>query len=325
MKTDVRDELVALLPRLRRFAFSQTRSLPDADDLVQAACERALARIDQFQPGSRLDNWMFTIVRNIWIDNVRARARRPEVTNTDLAESVPYQDRITERAEARSDLHTLRKVMMKLPTDQLSVLTLVVVNGCTYQEAAKILDVPKGTVMSWLSRARAKLAASLDPAIPPPSSRQRTLAMTRPTEDMLNAYVDGELDPETARGVEEFLARDAPARAYVEALRRVNALLPEAMEELVPNLAPGAGRQAQGRRDPDANEVASRAYAMASPVRSIGAPASLCNRRFAGRNVRARSHVRHPLPERDARRSTCDGSAHARYCDCAALGKRSAG
>lgn len=162
MKTDVRDELVALLPRLRRFAFSQTRSIQDADDLVQAAYERALTRLDQFQPGSRLDNWMFTIVRNIWIDNMRAKARRPEVTSTDLAESVPYQDRITERAEARSDLLTLSKVMMELPTDQLSVLMLVVVNGCTYEEAAEILDVPKGTVMSRLSRARAKLAASLD-------------------------------------------------------------------------------------------------------------------------------------------------------------------
>lgn len=166
MKTDVRDELVALLPRLRRFAFSQTRSIQDADDLVQAAYERALTRIDQFQPGSRLDNWMFTIVRNIWIDSLRAKARRPEVTNTDLAESLPYQDRITERAEARSDLHTLSKVMMELSTDQLSVLTLVVINGYTYGEAAEILQVPKGTVMSRLFRARARLAASLDVPIP---------------------------------------------------------------------------------------------------------------------------------------------------------------
>lgn len=166
MKTDVRAELVALLPRLRRFAFSQTRSTQDADDLVQAACERALARIDQFEPGSRLDNWMFTIARNIWIDNMRARARRPEVTSTELAESMPYQDRITERVEARSDLHTLSKGIMELSADQLNVLTLVVVNGCTYEEVAKILEVPKGTVMSRLSRARAKLAASLDVPIP---------------------------------------------------------------------------------------------------------------------------------------------------------------
>ncbi|MGE0517308.1 MAG: RNA polymerase sigma factor [Hyphomicrobiaceae bacterium] len=166
MTTDVRDELVALLPRLRRFAFSQTRSMHDADDLVQAAYERALTSLDQFHPGSRLDNWMFTIVRNIWIDNMRAKARRPEVTSTDLTESIPYQDRITERAEARSDLLVLSKVMMELSSDQLSVLTLVVVNGCTYEEAAEILDVPKGTVMSRLSRARAKLAAGLDMPVP---------------------------------------------------------------------------------------------------------------------------------------------------------------
>jgi RNA polymerase sigma-70 factor, ECF subfamily len=166
MTTDVRDELVALLPRLRRFAFAQTRSCHDADDLVQAAYERALLHLDQFKPGSRLDNWMFTIVRNLWIDTIRAKARRPEVTSTELAESAPYQDRITERTEARSDLQTLGKVMMQLSADQLSVLTLVVADGRTYEEAAEILEIPIGTVMSRLSRARAKLAASLQVPLP---------------------------------------------------------------------------------------------------------------------------------------------------------------
>src|SRR3982751_1675687 len=75
----LRSEIVALLPRLRRFARTITRHREDADDLVQAALERALRRLDQWQPGTRLDSWMFMIVKNAWIDEVRARARRDAV------------------------------------------------------------------------------------------------------------------------------------------------------------------------------------------------------------------------------------------------------
>src|SRR3569833_1504090 len=75
----VRDELVALLPRLRRFARALSRNVHDADDLVQVAVERALLHLDQLRPGTRLDSWMFGIVKNAWIDETRARRRRDRV------------------------------------------------------------------------------------------------------------------------------------------------------------------------------------------------------------------------------------------------------
>lgn len=71
-----RAELVNLLPRLRRFARALARQREDADDLVQAALERALTRREQWTPGTRLDSWMFKIINNAWIDEVRSRARR---------------------------------------------------------------------------------------------------------------------------------------------------------------------------------------------------------------------------------------------------------
>src|SRR6266481_5511475 len=72
------DQLIAVLPRLRRFARGLTGSASDADDLVQAACERALARMHQFQEGTRFDSWMFRIVQTIWIDQLRSRDVRKE-------------------------------------------------------------------------------------------------------------------------------------------------------------------------------------------------------------------------------------------------------
>ena len=73
MATDVRHEMILLLPRLRRFARALAGSREDADDLVQAACERALRAIDSWEPGSRLDSWMFRILRNLWIDQLRRK------------------------------------------------------------------------------------------------------------------------------------------------------------------------------------------------------------------------------------------------------------
>ena len=80
MTTDVRHQMIAMLPRLRRFARALTRSREDADDLVQAACERALRAIDRWEPGSRLDSWMFRILRNLWIDQLR-RGRHETVAD----------------------------------------------------------------------------------------------------------------------------------------------------------------------------------------------------------------------------------------------------
>src|ERR1700760_1969076 len=94
------DQLIAVLPRLRRFARGLTGSVVEADDLVQAACERALARREQFQEGTRFDSWMFRIVQTIWIDQLRSRRVHKE--EVDVAEarigSVPPRRRGGARA-----------------------------------------------------------------------------------------------------------------------------------------------------------------------------------------------------------------------------------
>src|SRR5262245_62913001 len=98
--------MIAVLPRLRRFARGLTGSTAEADDLVQAACERALSRQHQFQEGTRFDSWMFRIVQTIWIDQLRARnvrAEDPEVEGERLGSDEPVR-----RVEARLALEEVR-------------------------------------------------------------------------------------------------------------------------------------------------------------------------------------------------------------------------
>src|SRR4051794_41703275 len=102
MSTAFSDQLIAVMPRLRRFARGLTGSASDADDLVQAACERALARQHQFQEGTRFDSWMFRIVQTIWIDQVRSRDVRKE--EGDVAEERLGSDAPVRRVEARLSL-----------------------------------------------------------------------------------------------------------------------------------------------------------------------------------------------------------------------------
>jgi len=154
------DQLVAVLPRLRRFARGLSRSVTDADDLVQAACERALARRHQFQEGTRFDSWMFRIVQTIWIDQVRARDVRKE--NGDVAEERLGSDEPVRRVEARLALDEVRRAVHRLSPDQRTALLLVTVEGLSYKEAAEVMQVPVGTIMSRLARARLALQLQLD-------------------------------------------------------------------------------------------------------------------------------------------------------------------
>jgi RNA polymerase sigma-70 factor (ECF subfamily) len=128
-----RKDLVGLLPRLRRFALSLTRSRDDGDDLVQAACERAILRAGQWQAGTRLDSWLFTMMRNIWVSEMRS-------TPIGAADHIYGNQLIA--------------MVMSLPEGLSACLLLVSVEGHSYQEAADILDIPIGTVMSRMSRAR---------------------------------------------------------------------------------------------------------------------------------------------------------------------------
>jgi len=154
------DQLIAVLPRLRRFAAGLTRSASEADDLVQAACERALAREHQFQEGTRFDSWMFRIVQTIWIDQLRSRDIRKE--DGDLAEERFGSDEPVRRVEARLALAEVRRAVSLLPPDQRSTLMLVTVEGLSYKQAAEVAGVPIGTIMSRLARARIALQQLLD-------------------------------------------------------------------------------------------------------------------------------------------------------------------
>jgi RNA polymerase sigma-70 factor (ECF subfamily) len=153
------DQLIAVLPRLRRFARGLTGSLVEADDLVQAACERALARCHQFQEGTRFDSWMFRIVQTIWIDQIRTRKVRKE--ETEVPEGRLGSDEPVRRVEARLALDEVRRAVDRLPPDQRTALLLVTVDGLSYKEAAEVVQVPVGTIMSRLARARLALQAQL--------------------------------------------------------------------------------------------------------------------------------------------------------------------
>jgi RNA polymerase sigma-70 factor (ECF subfamily) len=149
--------LVEMIPRLRRFARSLTRSAADADDIAQAAIERALVHQASWKPGTRLDSWVFRIAQNLWRDELRAHRRRAEpLDGVDL----PGEDgresflRHIEVSEVADSFHCLTE-------EQRLVLTLVVLEGFSYQEAAAVLEVPVGTVMSRLARARGRLAARM--------------------------------------------------------------------------------------------------------------------------------------------------------------------
>lgn len=161
MVSDLRQQIVALLPRLRRFAYSLTGSLDEADDLVQAACERALGRLDQFTPDSRLDSWMFRIVQTVWIDRTRYGARWRKVSDPQILEALAHDARIYEQTEARHTLALVRAAIARLPEEQRLVIALVAIDGMSYQEAANTLGVPTGTVMSRLARARIKLGQAI--------------------------------------------------------------------------------------------------------------------------------------------------------------------
>src|SRR5215471_8165324 len=165
MDQTVRQEMLAMLPRLRRFAYGLTGSVDSGDDLVQSACERALARLHQWEPGTRLDSWMFRIMKNLWLDDTRAGWRREVVTSSEVLEAVRGGDSEVE-STARLELGAVLDHINRLPDAQRTVLLLVSVEGLSYKEAAAILDVPIGTVMSRLARARLTLGRAIEPSEP---------------------------------------------------------------------------------------------------------------------------------------------------------------
>ena len=144
-------ELEVQIASLRRYARALLRDKNDADDLVQESLARALSRADRFKPGTNLRAWLFTIMHNVHVNQVRQKISRPD--------EVPVEDHemrlITPaRQETSIELRDMSRALAELPDEQRQVLLLVALEGLKYDEVAAVLQIPIGTVMSRLSRAR---------------------------------------------------------------------------------------------------------------------------------------------------------------------------
>ncbi|KKL01838.1 RNA polymerase sigma factor [Rheinheimera mesophila] len=153
----MKTELKTLLPQLRRFAFSLTGSAQDADDLVQNTIERLLNHPPE--PHVTLLHWCFRVCRNVWIDEYRSRKVRQASSDEPELQEASTDGEATMLAQIQ--LTQLQKAMSRLPDEQIEVLSLVAVQGCSYAEAAQILALPAGTIMSRLARARNALLQSV--------------------------------------------------------------------------------------------------------------------------------------------------------------------
>ena len=149
-------EIVDLLPRLRRLARALTRDVTAADDLVQIAIERALSRRDQWRPGTRLDAWVMRIMKNAWIDETRSRGRWRKVLDSEEA-GVNVSDGSGQTDEQLA----IAQAMAGLPEEQRLAVALVLIDGLSYADAAQVLEIPPGTLNSRVVRGRMALMEAL--------------------------------------------------------------------------------------------------------------------------------------------------------------------
>src|SRR4051794_17913254 len=157
VSAEVRAAMLALLPSLRAFALSLTNAREIADDLVQDTLVRALAKIDQFEPGTNMGAWLFTILRNNFYS--QCRRTKHEVEDPDGS----YAARLWAPPEqhAKCDVQDMLRALGKLPADQREALLLIVAEGLSYEEAAQVCGVAVGTIKSRASRGRVHLAELL--------------------------------------------------------------------------------------------------------------------------------------------------------------------
>lgn len=162
------DRLIGEIPHLRRYARVLARGEQEADDLVQACLERALRKIHLWQSERKLRSWLFSIMHNIHIDRSRTHAySRPALSLDDVAEPSHMANQ-----EDRADVSTVLAAVQRLPGDLRDVLVLVAIRELSYAEAAEALDIPMGTLMSRLNRARERLRTALGMEKPRPALRQ---------------------------------------------------------------------------------------------------------------------------------------------------------
>jgi RNA polymerase sigma-70 factor (ECF subfamily) len=163
VQPDLIEQLTDLIPRMRRFAIGLSGSTDRGDELVQAACERLLIHKDAMRPETRLDSWLYQVIRNLHIDGIRAQSVRDrgaeEIRQTSYLHSVD-QDPIDRQLR----LQEVHQAMQALSEEHRSALMLVCVEGLSYKEAAEVLKVPMGTVTSRLVRARKALMKELEGA-----------------------------------------------------------------------------------------------------------------------------------------------------------------
>ncbi len=148
-------EMIGLLPRLRRFAMSLTRSAPDADDLLQDACAAALQKWHQYDPTQPLDRWLFRIIRNLWVSEIRKRKVRQGEGQVPAEESPELQ--VNPDADVKMTVEQVKARVANMDPDLARPLMLVCAEGYSYREVSELLDVPVGTVMSRIHRARQHL------------------------------------------------------------------------------------------------------------------------------------------------------------------------
>jgi RNA polymerase sigma-70 factor (ECF subfamily) len=157
--SDLAVAIPALLPRLWRFALRLAGDRHEAEDLVQRACVRALERRHQLRPGTATLSWLFSIVHSIWLNEVRARKIR---SHGRMQWSEGLAEKVADPLAADPETAVLHREIVsaveRLPDLQRAVMLLVAVEGMSYREAATVLDVPIGTVMSRLARARLTIA-----------------------------------------------------------------------------------------------------------------------------------------------------------------------
>jgi len=154
---DLRDGILKSIPSLRAFAITLTGDMDRADDLVQEAILRGLSNLHRFEPGTNVQAWLFTILRNQFRTNYRKRKREVEDPGGTMAgrlSSLPEQD-------GRLAIKDLQAALAKLPFEQREALLLVAAEGFSYEEAAQICGAQLGTIKSRINRARARLSELL--------------------------------------------------------------------------------------------------------------------------------------------------------------------
>jgi RNA polymerase sigma-70 factor, ECF subfamily len=157
-RDEARKELIALLPELRAFARFLVRQRTEADDLVQEAVTRALAALAQFQPGTSMRAWLFTILRNVHYEQKRRRRAERRA----IEAGPPPDSGGAPAQQSQAELADLERLLWELPMHLREALVLVGARGLSYEEAALVCQVPVGTMKARVSRARGRLADAIE-------------------------------------------------------------------------------------------------------------------------------------------------------------------